>query len=537
MSGGAISEKTTNPTPTVPPAKGLGGIFVTGMIWSSVGLLASKFSTLLAQIALGWIFASGEYGVFAASIAAAMIGDVLTDAGMRRVLVTRGSEYPVLARTAFFLALAANSIGCLLMLGSLPLYRHEPAAMLNLSIMAIALVLSTAGTIQRCKLSIDMRFARLAFLGTVSSILRNVSMVLFALLGFGPLAFALPLLVVNAWETIYVWKTVGRLPPAPFSGSQALSLLGQAKWVILTVIGSSLIYRGDYLVSSWMFPVQSWMDDAGVTHKIDPTGQYSFGFQLAIAVFSPLSIGIASVIQPVMARLKDDAKRHAEAFLRMVRAAVLLATPISMLAIFVTPLIVDSLWRGRWNVAIAVVQIIAATECVRQLHHICLATIDSKGQWRTTASVVLIDGAMTIVAALIGCWYGSINSLAIAIAIERVVLSILQTLFTHRLVGGRARIMLIQLLPPLGLAIPISAGLYLLTQRAVDNPALERFALAGAGVAAVALYLVAARLIVPLRFGEAVDLFFSKLRRRRTAPTPAVSPLPSGANDSGTHSG
>lgn len=494
----------------------MGRIFVTGMIWSTLGLLASKFSTLLAQIALGWIFASQEYGVFATAIAAAMIGDVLTDAGMRRVLVTRGNEYPTLARTAFYLALGANTLGCLLMLGSLPLYRNDPAAMVNLTIMAIALVVSTAGTIQRCKLSIDMRFARVAFMGTVSSVLRNVSMVVFALLGLGPLAFALPLLVVNAWETIYVWKTVGRLPAAPFNGSLAKDLLAQSKWVVLAVIGSSLIYRGDYLVASWMFPVQTWMDASGVEHKVDPTGQYSFAFQLAIALFSPLSIGIAAVIQPVMARIKDDSKRHADAFLRMVRSAVLLATPASIAAVFVSPLVIHFLWKGRWDAAIPVVQIIAATECVRQLHHICLATIDSKGFWRTTAFVVLLDGFLTIIASLIGCWYGSITSLAIAIGIERAVMSILQTLYTHRLTGGRARIMLVQLLPPLLIAAPLTAGLYVMTTRLLSTPDLERFALAGAGFVAIASYLLVARLLVPLRFREAMDLLFSKLRKRRS---------------------
>jgi O-antigen/teichoic acid export membrane protein len=496
----------------------MGRIFITGMVWSTLGLVASKFSTLLAQIALGWIFASQEYGVFATALAAAMIGDVLTDAGMRRVLITRGSEYPAIARTAFYLALGANSLGCLLMLGSLPIYRHDPAAMLNLAVMAIALLASTAGTIQRSKLAIDMRFARLAFMGTVSSVVRNASMVLFAVLGFGPLAFALPLLIVNAWETIYVWKTVGKLPSAPFKGSLAKELLGQSKWVILTVIGSSLIYRGDYLVASWLFPIRETIDAAGKVHKINPTGDYSFGFQLAIAIFSPLSIGIAAVIQPVMAKLKDDVKRHSDAFLRMIRAAVLLATPASMSAVFFSPVIVHFLWKGRWDVAIPVVQIIAATECVRQLHHICLATIDSKGFWKTTAFIVLIDGFLTLIASLIGCWYGSITSLAIAIAIERVVMSILQTLFTHRLTGGRARVMLIQLLPPLLIALPITIGVYLAVTLWTPDTDVERLTLACAGVAAIGAYLLAAKLIVPLRFGEAMDLLFSKLRKRPAQP-------------------
>ncbi len=497
-----------------PPAKEMGKVFVAGMFWSSIGLIAGKFSTLLAQIALGWILGSKDYGVFASAIAAAMIGDVLTDAGMRRVLITRGAEYANIARTAFFLALTANTIGCFAMLGSASFASDRPGTVTNLVVMAIALVLSTAGTIQRCKLSIDMRFARLAFMGTVSSVIRNVSMVAFAAMGLGPLSFALPLLLVNAWETIYVYRVVGRLPQAPVQWSIAKELLSQGKWVILSVIGSSLIYRGDYLIASWMFTPFKTVNAAGETVEIDHAGEYSYGFQFALAIFSPLSIGVAAVIQPVMARLKDDVKRHADAFIRMIRAAVLLATPASISAVFFSPLLIHLLWKGRWDAAIPVVQIIAATECVRQLHHICLATIDSKGFWRTTAFIVLIDGLLTLVAAYIGCWMGSITTLSIAIAIERTFMSIAQTLYTHRIAGGRARIMLIQLLPPLLIAIPITAALYVAVIRNAFNPDTERWILAGMGVVAIGLYLLAAKLIVPLRFGEAMDLLFSKFRKR-----------------------
>lgn len=497
---------------------------VRGMVWSSLGLIAGKFSTLIAQFILGWVFTSQEYGIYATAIAAAMIGDVLTDAGMRRVLVTRGSEYPAIARTAFGLALFANAVGCLLMLMSLPLYRDRPNAMVNLAVLAVALVLSTAGTIQRCKLSIDMRFARLAFMGTISSVIRNVSMVGFALLGFGPLAFALPLLIVNAWETIYVWRVVGRLPSAPFSGSLARNLLAQGKWVILAVIGSSMIYRGDYLVASWFFPPFETVDAAGVLHKIDRAGQYSFGFQLAIAIFSPLSVGVAAVIQPVMARLRDEPKRHAEAFIRMVRAAVLLATPASLVGIFAAPLLVHWLWQGKWDVAVPVVQFIAATECLRQLHHICLATIDSKGFWKTTAFIVLVDGCLTLIAAVIGCWFGSIYALALAIAIQRSITAVAQTLLTHRLTGGRARIMLIQLLPPVLIAAPLALFGYFATIHVVTDAAAQRYVLAGTSVLAVGLYLILARVLVPLRFAEAMGLAFSKLRRKSKTNEHAITP-------------
>src|ERR1700742_722024 len=78
--------------------RGLGGTFIRGMMWGTAGLFVAKLGSAVAALVLGWIFDSGDYGAPTASLSAAMIGDVLTDGGLRRVLITRGGEYARLAR-------------------------------------------------------------------------------------------------------------------------------------------------------------------------------------------------------------------------------------------------------------------------------------------------------------------------------------------------------------------------------------------------------------------------------------------------------
>src|SRR5687768_1774861 len=111
------------PPPAATPTRGLGGTFIRGMVWSTGGLLIGKLGSAAAAICLGWIFGTGDYGAASAALSAAMIGDVLTDGGLRRVLITRGSEYQRLARTAFAVALAFNLLGCTLMFLAAGLYR------------------------------------------------------------------------------------------------------------------------------------------------------------------------------------------------------------------------------------------------------------------------------------------------------------------------------------------------------------------------------------------------------------------------------
>ncbi len=102
----------------------------------------------------------------------------------------------------------------------------------------------------------------------------------------------------------------------------------------------------------------------------------------------------------------------------MIRVAVLLATPASMSAVFLSPLIVYYLWKGRWTRRFLSSRSSLPRSASGSFTTSRPATIDSKGFWKTTAFIVLIDGFLTLIASIIGCWYGSITSLAIAIAIE-----------------------------------------------------------------------------------------------------------------------
>lgn len=496
----------TAPSPASPPAaahgrRGLGSVFIRGMLWGTAGLMIGKLGSAAAAICLGWIFRSGDYGAASAALSAAMIGDVLTDGGLRRVLITRGEEYPRLARTAFAVALSFNLTGCLLMCGAAAVYRSQhPEAVGQLIVFGIALVLSTLGTIQRCKLAIDLRFAQGAFLGTASSLLRNFLTVAFAWLGFGPLAFALPLIFVNLWEAAYVRWKVGALPRSPLDGRLARELVTQGRWVILAMLGGSLIARGDFFVATW-------------TLSKEASGQYFFAFQLTLAVFAPLSVGASAVIQPIMARLREDPERQASAFIRMIRTSLFIAAPLSMASALAAPLMIHLAWRGRWDGVAPAVQVLAATECVRQLLMISLSTLDARGEWRRSALMILVDGALTVLAALIGCAIGSVFWLATIIAAQRTVVSIAEAAYVHRHSGGKTRAILVQVLPPLLIA-SILAALSLLLARALStDAAVERWVAAGLMLPAVIVYAAACRIIVPRRFEEVVGLVRARLTR------------------------
>lgn len=506
----------TPPSPTAtPPQAALGGAFVKGMVWSTLALIVSKFSSLLATVCLAFVFRDRDYGAYAAARSGAMIGDVLTDGGMRRVLIARGADdYDRIARTAFRVSLGFNLAGCILMTGTATLLVRESDVASQLIVTGLALVLATFGSVQRARLATDLRFARSAFLYTVSAILRNVLTVAFAFAGLGPLSFALPVVFVAIWEAIYARRLVGSLPPIPCDvhpPSLARELIGQGKWVIFAMIGGALVARGDYLVASAFFRTPGETE----TDVADIAGQYMFAFQLTLGLFSPLTIGLATVIQPVMAQLRADVARQAEAFRRMVRLAIFLAVPASLVSVGITPLLLHPIKDGYWDVTAGAIQILAASECVRQLYQMSTATLEASGRFKTSAAVVAIDGILTVLAALLGCLIGgTLLSLTIAVAIQRTLTAIGEAIYTNRLHGGSTGRMLVQILPPLviGAMIALTLGI---TVHAISNDAsMLRWLMAGGGALAVPLFFIASYLLTPRRTREAGELVLSRFRRR-----------------------
>lgn len=497
--------------------KGLGNTFVRGMIWGTGGLFVAKLGSAAAALAMGWIFGTRDYGAVSAALSTAMIGDVLTDGGLRRVLITRGPEYTRLARTAFWVALAFNLSGCVLMFGAAAFYRaNHPDAVGQLIVFGIALVLSTLGTVQRCKLAIDLRYAQSTLLGTASSLLRNVLTVAFAVAGLGPLAFALPLIFVNLWEAAYVRYVAGTLPASRVEGALARELVGQGRWVILAMVGSSLIARGDFFVATWMF-------------DRDRSGAYFFAF-VPLALFAPFSAGAVAMIQPVLARLKDDSARASVAFVRVVRMSVFIGAPLSMATVLVAPLLIHLAWRGRWDAVVPAVQILAAAECARQLLAVCVATLDARGHWHRSAALVLIDGGLTVVAAVIGCATGSVFWLATLIAVQRTLTSLAETAYVYASGGGAARraavlkMIVTQVVAPLAGAAAIAVTAIGLARRFPGAPGGEQCFLAAALLPALLVYAAIGRIVTPVRFAEMSELITSRFKRAAATPAaPATS--------------
>jgi len=389
-----------------------------GAAWSIVSAVVSKLAGLGSQLVLGWLLSKEDFGVYALAISTAWVAGIFADGGTRKILLQQGERYAELARPAFKLSLAINATAAVILAMAAPaiasLYR-TPELTLLLWIICGSMILTTFGAVQRIRLLIDLRFRASSMLVAGSAILRQVCTVVLALLGFGPLSFVLPLLLV-------------------------------APWLIISALALALSFQGDYLV-------------VGAMQTPAVLGAYFFAFQLTYALTTPLGTAIRSVLLPSFARLKDDTARQAKAFSKSARiAVVMLSLAAAFLVVLAEPLI-HLLWAGKWDDATLGVQALGVGLPFRLLAPISISLVESRGHWRAAAFLTAFAAVGTLGAAALGASLGGATSIAICISVQQVVVGVVQSVFAARVVGLGA----LRFVATLGLPMVLASGAASLT--------------------------------------------------------------------------
>ena len=182
-----------------------------GVLLVAASLVATKLSALLAQFALGWLLNSSDYTLWGMLLSLRMFVDGLRNGGVVPVMQQRGTAALQQAAIYFKYGLVLNLISALVLVALIPLgeqYFRTDGLTWLVVLMAISLPLQTPAALHRTRLSIDLRFAAIAKLASISAVINYLVMVMLAALGMGPYSFVLPLIVTALVE----WYLFGAPP-------------------------------------------------------------------------------------------------------------------------------------------------------------------------------------------------------------------------------------------------------------------------------------------------------------------------------------
>lgn len=422
----------------------LGRVTVQGISWTLASSSFAKAASFLSQITLGWLLSPSDFGVYALAISAAALVDGLRNGGTDRILVQRGKEYDELASPIFKIALLFNLLAMSTLMLCAPLAAqafNTPDLPPLIVIIALALPLTTPVAVLRAKLTIDLRFKNISEVDSLSALIRACSVVVFALLGFGPLSFVLPLFIVAIYEGV-AFARHARLWPRTQTPARSIAggILRDARWVIIASFGLAMCLRGTFFA-------------VGLLEEHSLVGVYFFGSQLSMSFLDLLAPGIAAVMLSTFSKVSQQPQLQARGYLKSIRMLCLITIPACVVLAIMAEPIIRILWFGKWDAAIPVVQVLVLFLPAALLSIVSLALVEARGRWALRAILIYIHAIAMIICAVIGAWMGGLIAIALWFCGFQIAISLLHSCVAARLVSLSFGSVVSAIWPSVGFAI------------------------------------------------------------------------------------
>lgn len=397
---------------------------VLGIFWMLLTTGIGKFATLMTQIVLGWQLTKADFGIYALALSVSASVALLRNGGTQQILIQKGAEYTELAPSIFKFSLIFNCIACVFLLSVAPMAAilyEAPELQVMLSIIAISIVCMSPYGVLRAKLIIDHRFKQASIVGLISNLTRQGSTMICAFMGLGYMSFIWPILLepfVLFFVSFYFvrqWVKSKKLTFLTFK-----KIFSDAKWVMLGSLAMALSATGQYFV-------------IGLFEDKENLGIYFFGFQLIIVVSVIITSAIETVFLPVLSEL--SIKRYKTIYINVLFSICFISLVISMLGFFNAEWVINFVWKGKWDEAIPIIQVLILTMPAVLLTNFNKVVMESKGFWgkRLINLAVFVIG--DIIVAGVFAWKYDIYFTAVMVCCYRNLFSFIQCLWMRGVVN------------------------------------------------------------------------------------------------------
>jgi O-antigen/teichoic acid export membrane protein len=410
------------------PATSLRTASVRGAVWTTLASLATKFSTLVVQFALGWLLSKDDFALWGVAISLTIVTSCLTDGGVQKLLKQQPDRYRSLigpaTAVAFGFATVAAAMLALIATATPEIYRTEDVRPLVLVLAANALI-TVPLAITRTRMTIDLRFRDLALIEGAMQVVRGILTVAMAWAGFGAMSFVVPIVLVNVLQTI-VQAIAGGLEDFNIRGVDVSSMRAVVKvsgWIMLGAACGAIVQRGDYFAIGLL--------------SGDLLGVYFFGFQFAGSALAIVVNSAAAVLLPAMARVANDQVRLQAAFARSTRLSSFMVCPVSAGMFIFSPFAIHLLWDGKWDGAIPVAESVAISTMVRGVAFTAGSAIEAAGRWKARALIEGLNGLTLIASIAVAIEYAGADLVVLSwtIGVQRIVVGLLGLAVCGRLLG------------------------------------------------------------------------------------------------------
>jgi PST family polysaccharide transporter len=337
---------------------------VGNMAWVAWGSGATALLKVLVLVVLTRLLTPADFGLVSAALVVIAFSLNFSQLGLGPALIQRPDLQPRHVSSAFYASIALGLlVAAIIWLGAPLIAQFFRMEHLTPVVRGLAFVFPIVGlaTVPESLLQRDLRFRALANRDVVAyGVGYGVIGVGLALLGYGVWALVLAQVSQVAIRTVILMRLSPMLLPARPTWRSFVELMDYGVGQSMSRVGVILANQVDNLV------VGRWLGAVRL-------GEYSRAYQLMSVPTGLLGDVLDKVLFPTMAKVQDDPRRLAAAFLQGTALLALVTLPVGVVAAIVAPELVAVAFGSRWAGLVAPFQVLA----LGMMFRVCYRMSDS----------------------------------------------------------------------------------------------------------------------------------------------------------------
>ena len=478
-----------------------------GMVWLLMQTLGGRVVGFLSQLIVAAILGPRDFGVLGLTFTVTAMGALLVSFGIDSVLLQRHGSIRLWIVPAVWGTVALGLVGAVFVAVAGPVAAaiyHAPDIPLLAVIVGLSMPLTAAGTVPMVLLRARFAFPQIATINFFEIVAIQAVTIVLAWLGFGALSFVIPLPVVAALRTGWLWAvTRPSLRGGWVQIKRAKYLVGRSSAVFGTAILQAVILQGDYIA------LGIWASQSAV-------GMYFFALKMASQPLLLMASSLSNVLFPTLSTLRNTPRQQGQAAFRAAKILGLAIMPSAALqAVLIGPAIHLFFPDHKWDDSILLMQVLSIGLGFNAIALIAATLLTSRGGFRQQLVYTSVCVPIFLTFALVGAWQGSALGVALAVALYYAFVTPVYSYMVFRRDGIRTSSIAALYLVPACLAALAGAGALAFAGIAELDAGFGRIAAVTLvfGVAYVALL----RVFDPRGFADVGSLVRRMIRRSAAA--------------------
>ena len=401
--------------------------------------IAQQAMSVVATLLLARLLTPADFGVVAAVQSALGAGTLLLGVGFGTAIVRSETADSKLLSTLFYSGLLIASVvaaAFVALSGVLATLVGVPAAQPYLAVIAPTLAVGVAGGVVRGLLVRQLRYRSMMLIEIVGASCYFAVELLLAWAGLGAWAVIIGLIVGQVVRTAGLMLASRWWPRPAFSWTV---LRGQLSW--------SLGYLG---ANGFAYLFKN-MDYWAVGHLVGSRalGQYYVAFVLPDVLRSRVAAATGDIITGSVAHLRRASADVADAYLRSVRLAAVVAMPLMLGIVVVADPLIRTMFGATWAPAVAPLRVLSVAVLIDAVSAPAASTLFAVATARTLLSLSALRVVVMAAALIPVLAHPSLVGVALAVLVATTAASFPAFFLGGRSVGATAKAAVVALLRPL----------------------------------------------------------------------------------------